>query len=246
MESLTRGQKLVLGLCVVALLLTFWVSGGRGVDTGSGEGDEDAVSYQAPREQPVPIVVHVVGEVQRPGVYQLPAESRVRDAISASGGFTANAREESVNLAAFCEDGQQIKVQARDPARGSTPTEALSPSPPESVSFPVRSVTQQPPHTVRAPSRPGRLDAAEADDVGALRDDDLPEFARGPRRQPVRINSAGLEELQQLPGVGPEIAKRIISHRHTHGPFRSIEELRDVPGIGAVTVENIRISATLN
>ena len=50
---------------------------------------------------------------------------------------------------------------------------------------------------------------------------------------PVNINSATVEELTLLPGVGPAIAERIVAHRETYGEFRMIEELRDVSGIGS-------------
>ncbi|MDX6743480.1 ComEA family DNA-binding protein [Actinocorallia sp. A-T 12471] len=50
---------------------------------------------------------------------------------------------------------------------------------------------------------------------------------------PLDLNTATLEQLQQLPGVGPVLAQRILDHRTAHGPFRTPEQLRDVTGIGA-------------
>jgi len=54
------------------------------------------------------------------------------------------------------------------------------------------------------------------------------------------INDAEEMELAQLPGLGRAMARRIIDHRQVHGPFLSIDSLRDVPGIGAVTLEHMR------
>lgn len=48
----------------------------------------------------------------------------------------------------------------------------------------------------------------------------------------VRLNLAGIEELETLPGVGPVLAERIIAYREQHGPFAVVEDLLDVPGIG--------------
>jgi competence protein ComEA len=48
----------------------------------------------------------------------------------------------------------------------------------------------------------------------------------------VDLNTATLEQLQTLPGVGPAIAARIVDHREQHGPFRAPGDLRDVSGIG--------------
>jgi len=63
-----------------------------------------------PPPTPLPIQVHIAGAVLRPGVYLLPQESRVRDAVEAAGGFSADAHIDGINLAAFLEDGTQLFV----------------------------------------------------------------------------------------------------------------------------------------
>ncbi len=68
-------------------------------------------------EPPSTILVHVVGAVERPGVYSLPQGSRLDDAVRAAGGLTADADAERVNLADFCRDAQQVYV----PRLGATP-----------------------------------------------------------------------------------------------------------------------------
>jgi len=57
-----------------------------------------------------PIVVHVTGAVPRPGVYALAQGSRVQDAISAAGGFLADAEKGGINLARALEDGEQLDI----------------------------------------------------------------------------------------------------------------------------------------
>ncbi len=53
--------------------------------------------------------------------------------------------------------------------------------------------------------------------------------------QPLEINSASASELEQLPRIGPALAKRIVTWRVRHGPFEDIDALRHVPGIGVTT-----------
>lgn len=55
----------------------------------------------------------------------------------------------------------------------------------------------------------------------------------GPAAAPVNLNTATLEQLDTLDGVGPGIAQRILDHREQHGGFTRVEELGEVPGIGA-------------
>lgn len=56
----------------------------------------------------------------------------------------------------------------------------------------------------------------------------------------VRVNSASLEELDRLPGVGPVLATRIVDHRDNHGPFEKVEDLLDVPGVGETVLSRLR------
>lgn len=56
---------------------------------------------------------------------------------------------------------------------------------------------------------------------------------------PVNINTAGLEELTSLPGIGPVLGQRIIDYREEHGPFENTAALLNVSGIGAAKLEAI-------
>ncbi len=54
------------------------------------------------------------------------------------------------------------------------------------------------------------------------------------------LNSADQTELAQVPGVGPKMAEAVVDHRRVHGPFKSVDELRNVRGVGPVTFEKVR------
>ena len=57
---------------------------------------------------------------------------------------------------------------------------------------------------------------------------------------PININTATVEELDALPGVGPAIAGRIVDYREAYGPFATIEAIMNVKGIGSATFEEIK------
>ena len=61
----------------------------------------------------------------------------------------------------------------------------------------------------------------------------------------VDLNVATAEELDTLPGVGPATAAAILEHRSTNGPFTSVEDLLDVPGIGEAKLEQLRDLVTV-
>jgi competence protein ComEA len=56
----------------------------------------------------------------------------------------------------------------------------------------------------------------------------------------VSLGIATVEQLDELPGIGPVTAQKIVDWRAAHGPFRSVEDLDDVPGIGPARVEQLR------
>lgn len=69
--------------------------------------------------------------------------------------------------------------------------------------------------------------------------------APSPRRL-INLNTATAAELELLPGVGPAVAQRIIDHRAAHGPFKRVEDLDNVKGIGPRTLDKLRDLVTIN
>ncbi len=57
---------------------------------------------------------------------------------------------------------------------------------------------------------------------------------------PISLNSATEQELDTIPGIGPSLAKQIIDYRSLHGPFKTADEIRSVPGMGRLRYLKIR------
>ncbi len=98
------------------------VSGESGADERSGGagGSGAGVDGAGDARSRATIYVHILGEVARPGLYQLGEGDRAVDAVAAAGGFTDRADPASVNLARFLTDGEQIIV----PELGAAPAPA--------------------------------------------------------------------------------------------------------------------------
>jgi competence protein ComEA len=161
-------------------------------------------------------VIHVSGAVNQPGVYRLPRNSRVQDAIQVAGNVSSDADIQVINLAAFLQDGQLLYIPALPP----TP----SPGEPMPIVQPTTSAS-------KASATPSRKTYPTP--TGELTYN--PAFANR-----ININTATLEELDTLPGIGPALAQRIIDYRSTNGSFASIEDIQKVDGIGPAKFEKIK------
>jgi len=149
---------------------------------------EAVVLRPPPTEKPV--IVYITGAVPRPGVYALPQGARMQDAISAAGGFLAEAEKSQINLAALLEDGEKVDIPFTE---GASPIIA-TPGPEV-----VTSTTEL-----------------------------------------IDINTASAPELEELPGIGPTTAQKIIDYREQNGPFVTTEDIINVSGIGPGTYERIK------
>lgn len=155
--------------------------------------------------------VQVSGAVLEPGIYDVPASCRVEEAIAAAGGLTENADSERVNLVRKVRDGMQIRVPVQKAERASSTQR--------------KNAKEKSGLSENASGKSGSTKEGAEKNNSAV--------------QSVRINSASASELQQLPGIGPALAQRIVETRNS-GRFTSAEDLLRVPGIGKAKLAKLR------
>jgi competence protein ComEA len=116
--SLSRSQVVVYGAVAIVLLLlgARWIRSAEEQGAPAGQVSFATKGAEVSGGDGRDVVVHVAGAVNRPGVYRLPAGSRVTDAVQRAGGATGGAAPEGINLAARVSDGQQVIVPKRGPA----------------------------------------------------------------------------------------------------------------------------------
>ena len=126
------------------------------------------------------------------------------------------------------------------------------PPPPRALLSAVPPAHTVPAADTLASARASRIPPAPADSPGAKQplpastdsssappspDPPSTAAADGPR---MNLNTASAALLQRLPGIGPRLAERIVTYRTAHGPFRSVDDLQRVKGIGAKTLDRLR------
>lgn len=148
--------------------------------------------------------VYVAGAVKHPGLYRYSGNKRVDDAIKAVGGFCKNASIESINLAQFLQDGEQIVVLTKKQAK--------------------------------------KQKSIQTDAV-ATKDNESTQESKNASK--VNINTASLEELMQLPGIGKAKAEMIVDYRTQNGSFQKAEDIMKISGIKEGVYNKIKDNITI-
>ena len=187
----------------------------RKAEPSAGSTDRTELS-DASSEEAKTLVVHICGAVSAPGVYELPAGSRIIDAVEAGGGFLPEAEEACCNLAEEIVDGCQIYIMTKAESCADGQTEKKA------------GIQTSPDSDMQTTDRNARSNSAPALENGL-----------------VNLNTADVAALMTLPGIGESRAKAIISYREQHGAFAMIEDIMKISGIKQAAFSKIKDKITV-
>lgn len=182
----------------------------------SAGGTDRAELSDASSEEAKTLVVHICGAVSAPGVYELPAGSRIIDAVEAGGGFLPEADEACCNLAEEIVDGCQIYIMTKSESCADGQTEKKA------------GIQTSPDSDMQTTDRNVRSNSTPALENGL-----------------VNLNTADVAALMTLPGIGESRAKAIISYREQHGAFAQIEDIMKISGIKQAAFSKIKDKITV-
>lgn len=188
------------GLIVFTYLLVSFIN--QPEETLSFEYSEDTEdisdSAAEPPELPTTVFVEVKGAVVSPGVYELPADARVKNVLDVAV-LSENADLLTVNQSAKLTDEMVVYIPYEGEIDDETAVKTFSTAAKENV-------------------------------------------AAGQ----VNINTASIAELTTLNGIGEKKAQAILTYREEQGLFTTLEEIKNIPGIGDKTFENLKPYITIN
>lgn len=180
---------------------------------------EEIIETKDIEPKEVMIKVDVKGAVLNPGVYELPDESRVSDAILKAGGLRSDADTSMINLGKKLVDEMVLIIYTQEEIeklkKGNTIIQYIDK---ECVCPSIKN--------------DGCIEEEKTE-------------SNHNTSSKISINHATLKELMTLDGIGESKAKAIIEYRGTNGPFQSLSDLTKVSGIGASTYEKIKDQITL-
>lgn len=158
------------------------------------------------------IYVDVKGSIENPGVYKLNNNSRVVDAIEASGGITEGANTRFINLSKKLNDGDVVVVYSN--------TEIENAKKDNIIYIDTPCVCEE-----------VKNDACYKEESNT--------------NGKININTASLDELKTLDGIGDAKANAIIKYRMENGNFKSIEDINNVSGISESVYSKIKENITV-
>ena len=171
------------------------------------------------KEEIKKIKIDIKGEINTPGVYELTEENNVMDAINLAGGLTNKSDTSNINLSKKLTDEMVIIVYSKQ--------EIINMKEKEKITCP--------------PCNNACIE--EKDEKSKINIEEKKETKEVEGK--ININTATVEELQKLTGIGQAKAQSIIDYRNKNGGFKDIEEIKNVQGIGESAFEKIKDNITI-
>lgn len=164
--------------------------------------------------------IDIKGAIKKPGVYTIDSNSNVNDVINLAGGLTKEADTSLINLAKKITDEMVIIIYTKEEVKNSNLVNTV-----------IKVVEKE----CVCPNieNDGCLNTEIKDTIGNKEENEL-----------ININTATKEELQTINGIGESKANNIIKYRETKGNFSSIEDIKNVEGIGDSLYEAIKTYIT--
>lgn len=159
------------------------------------------------------IIVDIKGEIKKPGVYNIKVGSRVNDLINEAGGLSKNANTRFINLSKRLEDGEVIVIYSNKEINDAKKNDKLE---------------------VSAPC------VCEEVKNDACYNDNNTNNKTNNSSKIVNINTASIQELTVLKGIGESKAKAIVNYRDKNGKFKSIKDIMNVSGISETLFSKIK------
>ena len=224
--NLIRKIKYPLTIVLFIFAIIYVISTKRNLEKNKYN-DIEVVTNDMQDEQPKEMTeeitnytIDIKGAIKNPGVYTIDSNSNVNDVIKLAGGLTKEADTSLINLAKKVTDEMVIIVYTKEEVKNSNLVNTV-----------IKVVEKE----CVCPNieNDGCLNTEIQDNITNKEDGKL-----------ININTATKEELLTISGIGESKANNIIKYRETNGKFNSIEDIKNVDGIGDNLYETIKIYIT--
>ena len=171
-----------------------------------------------------PIYVEVKGAVNHPGVFEVNENDIINDVINLAGGLKDNAYTDNINLSKKVTDELVVYVFTKEEYKKNTSNNTYTNATNASSSKENYQIDESTKNNISVITSSNSDENTTQDTASKL----------------ININTASAQELTSLPGIGETKANNIVSYRTENGYFKTIEDLKNVSGIGDATFEKLK------
>lgn len=183
--------------------------------------NEEIIDKEEDNDEQTTFYVDIKGEIVNPGVYNIVKNSIVNDVIVLAGGLTKNADTTCVNLSKKITDEMVIYINSKSE---------------------IKKLKEENKVTV---NKEIICNDVKNDAYIALPEDKTDTSTTTPTTKKINLNTATLDILVTLPGIGEDKARKIIEYREQNNGFKTIEELKNINGIGDSIFDKVKDLITL-
>ena len=188
----------------------------------------DLISLEEPSEEVVetpPIYVEVKGAVNHPGVFEVNENNIINDVIALAGGLKDNAYTDNINLSKKVSDELVVYVFTKEEYKKNSSSNN----------------THTNTSSTSSSKESYQIDEATKNNISIITSSNSETTtSQDTTSKLININTASVQELTSLPGIGETKANNIVSYRNENGYFKTIEDLKNVSGIGDATFEQLK------
>ena len=204
------------------------------------------------------IEVYVVGCVKKPDVYEVSRGTTVQKIVKKAGGFTEDADLEKINLVYKVKDNIMLEIKSKKASLKEEIENTEKVSLKEETENTKRTSSKGETENTKKDSSKEEIKnikkTSSKEEIKNIKKEPPMEIIKGIYKEEdskaeeelqININTAGIEGLLKLPGIGKAVAKKIIKYREENGDFESIEDIKNVQGIGENKFNNIKDMLTV-
>lgn len=182
--------------------------------------ENESVKIEKTDEELTKCTIDIKGAVKSPGVYKVDSNLTVNDVINIAGGLTKEADTSLINLAKKITNEMVIIIYTKEEVKNSNIVDTV-----------IKVVEKE-------------CICPNIENDGCLNNEIKDNITNSESSILVNINTANKEQLLTIKGIGESKADNIIKHREQNGLFRTIEDIKNVDGIGDTLYETIKIYIT--
>ncbi len=225
--------------CIILIAIKFYLTDSKPTNENSLALNNSPLIEKSEEQEETLLNVDIKGAIKTPGVYQVKSGAIINDVIKLAGGFNDNAYQNGINLSKKVSDEMVIYIYTKNEinaAKEKAEAEEKSNEVCVSPSYNICDCVDNTSSVIE--TKPNENTSSSKEDAPTT--ENSKEENSAPTTNIVNINTASIDELTTLNGIGKSKAEAIVKYRTENGKFKQITDLLNISGIGETVFAKIK------